>query len=157
MKKKNLFVAFLGIMIIFSACEKETTVAPLAKFKINSVKLVAMPALDNNNVGWDLFDDADVFFNIEDANHTIVYDGSSFKVGNLAQADLPVSWSLTSSYQINDINKLVYISICDYDVLDANDPMGYVGFKMEDYVDGKPTSITKTNGALTVTITGVWY
>lgn len=157
MKKKNLFVAFLGIMIIFSACEKETTVAPLAKFKINSVKLVAMPALDNNNVGWDLFDDADVFFNIEDANHTIVYDGSSFKVGNLAQADLPVSWSLTSSYQINDINKLVYISVCDYDVLDANDPMGYVGFKMEDYVDGKPTSITKTNGALTVTITGVWY
>ncbi len=157
MKKKNLFVAFLGIMIIFSACEKETTVAPLAKFKINSVKLVAMPALDNNNVGWDLFDDADVFFNIEDANHTIVYDGSSFKVGNLAQADLPVSWSLTSSYQINDINKLVYISICDYDVLDANDPMGYVGFKMEDYVDGKPTSITKTNGALTITITGVWY
>ena len=157
MKKKNLFVAFLGIMIIFSACEKETTVAPLAKFKINSVKLVAMPALDNNNVGWDLFDDADVFFNIEDANHTIVYDGSSFKVGNLAQADLPVSWSLTSSYQINDINKLVYISVCDYDVLDANDPMGYVGFKMEDYVDGKPTSITKTNGALTITITGVWY
>lgn len=157
MNSKYILAQLLVMIFIFTGCEKETTVAPLAKFKINSVKLVAMPALDNNNVGWDLFDDADVFFNIEDANHTIVYDGSSFKVGNLAQADLPVSWSLTSSYQINDINKLVYISVCDYDVLDANDPMGYVGFKMEDYVDGKPTSITKTNGALTITITGVWY
>ena len=157
MKKINLFVAFLGIMIIFSACEKETTVAPIAKFKINTVRVDSMPALDNNNAGWDLFDDADVFFNITDENFTTVYDGSSFKIGNLAQADLPLSWALTSQYEIKDISKITYVALFDYDVLDDNDAMGYVGFKMQDYEAGKPTTITKTSGALTVTITGVWY
>jgi hypothetical protein len=157
MKKINLFVAFLGIMIIFSACEKETTVAPIAKFKINTVRVDSMPALDNNNAGWDLFDDADVFFNITDENFTTVYDGSSFKIGNLAQADLPLSWALTSQYEIKDISKITYVALFDYDVLDDNDAMGYVGFKMQDYEAGKPTTITKSSGALTVTITGVWY
>jgi len=157
MKKINLLVAFLGIMIIFSACEKETTVPQIARFKISSVKVDAMPEFDGNNDRWDIFDDADVFFNIEDENFTTVYDGSSFKVGNLAQADLPVSWSLTSQYQVREISKITYVAIYDFDVLDANDAMGIVGFKLEDYVDGKPTIITKTNGALTVTITGVWY
>jgi hypothetical protein len=157
MKKINLFVAFLGIMISFSACEKETTVEPIAKFKINTVRVDSMPALDNNNAGWDLFDDADVFFNIEDENFTTVYDGSSFKLGNLAQADLPASWALTSQYEIKDISKITYVALFDYDVLDDNDAMGYVGFKMQDYEAGKPTTITKSSGALTVTITGVWY
>jgi len=157
MKTKNLLGLLLIMTLIFSGCEKETTVPPLAKFKINSVRVEAMPALDFNNVGWDLFDDADVFFNIEDENHMPYYLGSAYKVGNVAQADLPVSWSLTSSYQINDISKMTYVAVYDYDVLDENDPMGYVGFKMEDYVDGKPTTITKSSGALTVTITGVWY
>ena len=157
MKKINLFVAFLGIMISFSACEKETTVAPIAKFKINTVRVDSMPALDNNNAGWDLFDDADVFFNIKDENFTTVYDGSSFKIGNLAQADLPASWALTSQYEIKDISKITYVALFDQDVLDDNDAMGYVGFKMQDYEAGKPTTITKSSGALTVTITGVWY
>jgi hypothetical protein len=157
MKKINLFVAFLGIMISFSACEKETTVAPIAKFKINTVRVDSMPALDNNNAGWDLFDDADVFFNIKDENFTTVYDGSLFKIGNLAQADLPASWALTSQYEIKDISKIAYVALFDYDVLDDNDAMGYVGFKMQDYEAGKPTTITKSSGALTVTITGVWY
>lgn len=157
MKKINLFVAFLGIMIIFSACEKETTVPQTARFKISSVKVDSIPEFDGNNDRWDLFDDADVFFNIEDENFTTVYDGSSFKVGNLAQADLPVSWSLTSQYEIKDISKITYVALFDYDVLDDNDAMGIVGFKMQDYEAGKPTTITKTSGALTVTITGVWY
>jgi hypothetical protein len=52
---------------------------------------------------------------------------------------------------------MTYVAVYDYDVLDENDPMGYVGFRLEDYVDGKPTTITKSSGALTVTITGVWY
>jgi len=147
----------LSLIVAFASCEKETTVAPIAKFKINTVRVDSMPALDNNNAGWDLFDDADVFFNIEDENFTTVYDGSSFKVGNLAQADLPVSWALTSQYEIKDISKITYVALFDYDVLDDNDAMGYVGFKMQDYEAGKPTTITKSSGALTVTITGVWY
>ena len=78
-------------------------------------------------------------------------------MGNVAQADLPVSWALTSQYEIKDISKITYVALFDYDVLDDNDAMGYVGFKMQDYEAGKPTTITKTSGALTVTITGVWY
>ena len=157
MKKISKIILGLSLTLIFASCEKETTVAPLAKFKINSVRIDAMPPLDFNNVGWDLFDDADVFFNIEDENHIPYYLGSSYKVGNVAQADLPVSWSLTSQYEIKDISKITYVAVYDYDVLDENDAMGYVGFKMQDYEAGKPTTITKTSGALTVTITGVWY
>jgi hypothetical protein len=147
----------LSLIVAFASCEKETTVEPIAKFKINTVRVDSMPALDNNNAGWDLFDDADVFFNITDENFTTVYDGSSFKIGNLAQADLPVSWALTSQYEIKDISKITYVALFDYDVLDDNDAMGYVGFKMQDYEAGKPTTITKSSSALTVTITGVWY
>ena len=156
---KKLSSIFLGVLLVlgFVSCEKETTVTPTAKFKINSVRIDAMPALDLNNAGWDLFDDADVFFNIEDENHIPYYLGSSFKVGNVAQADLPVSWALTSQYEIKDISKITYIALFDYDVLDDNDAMGYVGFKMQDYEAGKPTTITKSSGSLTVTITGVWY
>ena len=157
MKRISKIILGLALAITFSSCEKETTVAPVAKFKINSVRVDAMPAVDFNNAGWDLFDDADVFFNIEDENHTPYYLGSSYKVGNVAQADLPVSWSLTSQYDIKDISKITYFAVYDYDVLDENDAMGYVGFKMQDYEAGKPTTITKTSGALTVTITGVWY
>ena len=157
MKSISTIILGLSLMLTFASCEKETTVAPIAKFKINSVRIDAMPPLDFNNVGWDLFDDADVFFNIEDENHIPYYFGSSYKVGNVAQADLPVSWSLTSQYDIKDISKITYVAVYDYDVLDENDAMGYVGFKMQDYEAGKPTTITKTSGALTVTITGVWY
>jgi hypothetical protein len=157
MKSISTIILGLTLFLTFASCEKETTVAPIAKFKINTVRVDSMPALDNNNAGWDLFDDADVFFNIKDENFTTVYDGSSFKIGNLAQADLPASWALTSQYEIKDISKLTYVALFDYDVLDDNDAMGYVGFKMQDYEAGKPTTITKSSGALTVTITGVWY
>ncbi|MFM7015768.1 MAG: hypothetical protein ACKOX3_05500 [Bacteroidota bacterium] len=154
-------IVYLFCALIFastiSSCEKETTAPALAKFKILSVRVEAMPALDPVGAGWDLFDDADVFFNIEDQNHIPYYLGSDYKVGNVAQVDLPISWSLTNAYPINDISKITYISVYDYDVLDANDPIGNVGFKMQDYDTGKPTSITKSNGALTVTITGTWY
>jgi hypothetical protein len=157
MKRISKIILGLSLFLAFTSCEKETTVTPLAKFKINSVRVDSMPAVDFNNIGWDLFDDADVFFNIEDENHVPNYLGSSFKVGNVAQADLPVSWALTSQYEIKDISKITYVALFDYDVLDDNDAMGYVGFEMQDYEAGKPTTITKSSGALTVTITGVWY
>ncbi len=157
MKRISTIILGLSFIVAFASCEKETTVAPLAKFKISTVRVDSMPLVDLNNTGWDLFDDADIFFNIEDQNHIPYYLGESFKVGNVAQADLPVSWALTSQYEIKDISKITYVALFDYDVLDDNDAMGYVGFKMQDYEAGKPTTITKTSGALTVTITGVWY
>ena len=157
MKQISTIILGAALLLTFASCEKETTVPQTAKFKIFSVKVDAMPEFDGNNNRWDIFDDADVFFNIDDENHTTKYDGSTFKIGNLAQADLPVSWALTSQYEIKDISKLTYVALFDYDVLDDNDAMGYVGFKMQDYEAGKPTTITKSSGALTVTITGVWY
>ncbi len=157
MKRISKIILGLSLFLAFTSCEKETTVAPVAKFKISTVRVDSMPLVDFNNAGWDLFDDADIFFNIEDENHIPYYLGDSFKVGNVAQADLPVSWALTSQYEIKDISKITYVALFDYDVLDDNDAMGYVGFKMQDYEAGKPTTITKTSGALTVTITGVWY
>lgn len=157
MKRISKIILGLSLFLAFTSCEKETTVAPVAKFKISTVRVDSMPLVDLNNAGWDLFDDADIFFNIEDQNHIPYYLGSSFKVGNVAQADLPVSWALTSQYEIKDISKITYVALFDYDVLDDNDAMGYVGFKMQDYEAGKPTTITKSSGALTVTITGVWY
>ena len=140
--------------------KKETKPEPevnYTNFKILTVKIAAMPFVDASSTSWDILDGPDVFFNMEDVNNNVIYNGSSSRVNDILTTSIPITWSFVSAYQITNIGIAHYVTVYDYDTIDPNDLIGYVGFKMEDHKSGYPKTITKSNGALTITITGEWY
>lgn len=165
-KTTTIALAALVLGLTFTSCKKNETKpdeptptpAPVyANFKITSVKITSMPFTDANGAGWDLTDGPDVFFNIETAAGSVLFDGSASKSNNLLSSDLPLSWNFTTAYQITNTSVTNWVTIYDYDTLDPNDEIGFVGFKMDDHKSGYPTTISKSSGSLSVTINGVWY
>lgn len=161
--KKNLTIlcALLSILIL-NGCKKTETKPDepdYTNFKILSVKVTAMPFLDpSSNTTWDPSGGApDVFFKMETVNNTVIYDGSNSKVNDVASSDLPLAWSFVNAYAITNLSVTHYVTLYDYDTLDPNDQIGYVGFTMQDHKSGYPKTVTKSSGNVTVTITGEWY
>ncbi len=165
MKAINKIISKLLLisLVVFSSCNKDetkpaeqVTTPNYTNFKILTLKITAMPFLDLNSAGWDPFDGPDVYFNITDGSN-ILMNGSSSKMSDVLSSNLPLTWNFSVAHQITNITMTQFIEIWDYDTLDPNDFIGSVGFKLEDYKSGYPTSITKSNGGITVTITGNWY
>lgn len=159
MKIKSIILCLLATTII-SGCKKEETKPEInyTNFKILSVKVTAMPFLDPaDNTSWDPLDGPDVFFNMETSGNAIVFDGSSSRINNIAPSNLPLTWNFVSAHNITNINVTQYVTLYDYDSVDPNDPIGYVGFTMSDHKSNYSKTITKSNMGITVTITGEWY
>jgi hypothetical protein len=161
MKTKYPLLMLLAVVLLGS-CKKKSSEPDkpepnYTNFKILTVKITAMPFLDASTTSWDPVDGPDVFFNMEDVNNNVLYAGSSSRFNDIATTSLPLAWSFVSAYQITNLGVTHYVTVYDYDTFDPNDLIGYVGFRMEDHKSGYPTTITKSNGALTVTITGEWY
>ncbi len=155
---KIIYLLIIGSLITLNSCKKDSETTPnYTNFKITSVKITAMPFLDGNNTSWDYTGGPDVFFNMEDVNNTILLSGSSSRFSDVSPSDLPLTWNLVSAYQITNISVTHYVTVYDYDTPDPDDLIGNVGFKIEDYKNGYPTTISGTNGQLSVTITGNWY
>lgn len=151
----------LFLVAFLAGCKKEETKTPepeYTNFKVLNVKISQMPFLDpSDNTSWDIADGPDVFFNMETVNNTVLFNGSSSKVNDIAPANLPLAWDFVNAYQITNLSVTHYVTLYDYDTLDPNDRIGYVGFTMSDHKDGYPRTITKSNMGITVTITGDWY
>lgn len=162
MKQQLRFIGIaLSVMVLFS-CKKSKPVT-YNNFKINTVQITQIPYVDvnANNQTWDLFinTDPDVFFNIEDANNNILYDGSSDYKSNAPISSLPLSWTLASPYQITNTATTYNIAVYDLDTppVDSNDLMGRVSFKMDDHKSGYPSSFQIGTTGVSITITGTWY
>lgn len=160
--KTTTVMAGLALGLLFTSCKKEETkpaeVTPTpnyTNFKITSIKITAMSFVDGSSSSWDFSDGPDVFFNMEDVNSNVLFDNSGSQYSDVSS--LPLSWSFSSAYQITNTGITHYVTVYDYDSLDPNDLIGYVGFKMDDHKSGYPTTISKSNGSLSVTITGSWY
>lgn len=157
-----LIISFLSILM-FNSCKKSDPVTPApnyTNFKITNVKVNSIPQIDPNGNDWDLGGYPDIYFNMEDVNNIVLFDGSGNPFTNVTQ--LPISWNFTNSYQITNTSITHYVTVYDDDLGPTtsniyDELIGYVGFKMDDYKSGYQTTITKTNGSLSVTITGVWY
>ena len=150
-------ILFAAMAILsFSSCSKDSDTV-YTNFKITSVKVTQIPFVNVNSVGWDSVDGPEVYFNIEDGSFNVLRDGSYSYYSNVTANSFPLTWSLSSAYQITNLSYTNYITIYDYDTLDADDMIGYVALKMDDHKSGYPTTITKTSGDITVIITGVWY
>lgn len=152
-------IAILILSSFFGCAKKDAKPADpnYTNFKILNVKITEMPFLDANATSWDSFDGPDVFFNIEDANNTVLYNGSSSRFKDILSSHLPLAWDFVNAYQITNLSVTHFVTIYDYDTLDPNDLIGYIGFTMNDHKNGYPKTVTKTSGGLTITITGEWY
>ena len=164
--KKVVLLTFIISLGLFS-CKKEevkvnenTPATPnYTNFKITSIKVNNIPFVDSQSSSWDFFDGPDLFFNIENTNSSILFDGSSAKFDNLTYNSFPVTWSFSSAYQITNLDYNYFITLYDYDSADPNDNIGYVGFNFNQHKSGYPNSITKKSidGTISITIIGNWY
>ncbi len=160
MNIKTQILSLVLITTFLSSCKKkETTVATpnYTNFRILNVKVTQMPFLDNNGAGWDPFDGPDVFFNLELQDNTELLNTSANRFNDVKLNNLPLSWDFVNAYTITNISVTQYVTVYDYDTLDPNDRIGFVGFTMSDHKSGYPKAITKSNGGVTVTITGEWF
>lgn len=131
---------------------------PPTSVKINKLTLTAMPFINSSGTGWDPSDGPDVFYNITDVNN-IVLSGPSATSNNLIQSGLPITWTYSTPYVINNFSKAIYFDFWDYDTLDPNDYINFVGFLMSNYTSGTnpyPTTITETKNGITVTLNVTW-
>ena len=166
---KNTIKVFAMIsifsVIAFTGCKKDETQpdepAPspvvYTNFKITNVKITAMPFVDGSSASWDISNGPDVFFNMEDASSNVLFDGSGSTYNDISAGSLPLAWNFVTAYAITNTGVFHNVTVYDYDSLDPDDLIGYVEFKMDDHKSGYPTSISKSNGSLSVTITGSWY
>lgn len=153
-------VTLLTLTVLIPGCAKQETKPSdpnYTNFKILNVKITAMPFLDANTTSWDPFDGPDVFFNMEDTKSNVLFNGTSSRFKDIGTNSLPLSWDFVDAYQITNLGVTHFVTVYDYDSIDPNDLIGYVGFTLNDHKTNYPKSISKSVGPLSVTITGEWY
>lgn len=155
----SLFLKSFLIVCLFQivSCAKTEPAPNYTNFKITKVQINSIPNFDSNGFEWDVAGYPDVYFNMEDVNSNILFNGSSSRITDVSSSDFPIYWNFTSAYSITNTSVTQYVTVYDYDLGTTDETIGYVGFKMDDHKSGYPTTITKSNGSLNVTITGTWY
>ncbi|HQV01111.1 MAG TPA: PKD domain-containing protein, partial [Bacteroidia bacterium] len=129
------------------------------KAKITKVTITNMPFVNSSGASWDFVNGPDVFFNITDQASNILSSSLSSKINDVTSAALPLAWTYTTAFEINDFNAGRYIDVWDYDTPDPDDYIGYVGFQMSHYTSGSnpyPTTVTKTQNGITVKLDLIW-
>ena len=139
---------------------KSVNIQPkFTKVSITSVKLEQMPFVAPDGSGWDPFNGPDVYFDIVDVNGTILSSYSSSLYSDITQSSMPLTWNLTSPFQVNDLSQARYIIIWDYDTLDPDDYIGQAGFLFSAYTtinDHYPTTKTVSYNGVKVTLGLSW-
>lgn len=117
--------------------------------------------------GWDTDGSGpDLYFQIQDTKSAVLYNSkTTFNVSNnIIPSNLPLSWDLASnnvSFDITDITVTRFIELFDYDTTAlSDDDMSYVGFIFSNYTTGTspyPSTITKTQNGITITLNLLWY
>jgi PKD repeat protein len=125
--------------------------------RITSIKLTAMPFTDPNGTGWDSFDGPDVFYKIANNAGTVLVDGTTLRVNDIALSNLPITWNLAPAVTITPLTSNVFgIFIYDYDTFDADDYIGGVGFNPITSVNGYPSTVTLTNQGVSIILGLQW-
>lgn len=137
--------------------------AALTKVKITKVTVVNIPFLKpGGTAGWDTDGTGpDIYFKIADINNNVLFNATaSNRFNDVTSSSLPISWNLTTPFEITDLTSPRFIDLWDYDLITNDESMSYVGFKMSDYTSGTsayPTTVTKTQNGITVTLNLTWY
>jgi hypothetical protein len=158
-KNLSLILAFIVLITLTAACKKkEATADPNYKnFKIQSIKVISLVFKDEYNKAWDTLDGPDVYINIETKGNNIQLNGNNNYKNNVAPTNLPLLWDLKEVFSITNLSESYYFVLYDLDTLDPTDRMGFITFTMDAHKSGYPTTISKSNAGITVTINGEWY
>ena len=97
-------------------------------WKLTKFVLSAYPPTEDDGTNWDFTDAGpDIYFEIKDANGTVLYTSST--KDNVTTSSLPLTWTL-SNLTLNNIAATYTVAFYDEDgVLDPNDPMGSFTFR----------------------------
>lgn len=133
--------------------------APPTKVKITKITVIDLPFVNANGSSWDYLNGPDVYYTITDQSDNILMNGSSSRINDVTPANLPLVWTLGTPFEITDFNVGRFIDLWDHDSPDADDYMGWVGFKMSNYTSGSnpyPTTVTNTANSITVKLDLAW-
>jgi PKD repeat protein len=137
--------------------------AALTKVKISKVTILNIPfTKPGGTSGWDTDGTGpDIYFQIQDQTSTILFNaGSASRISNVTPSLLPISWNITTPFEITNLSSPRFIQLFDYDTITADEDMSYVGFLMSDYVSGAtayPLSVTETQNGITLKLDLIWY
>lgn len=143
----------------FNQTSQNITITP-GKVFLQRVIVDEFPFLDVNSVPWDNFSGPDLYFTISDSLTNIQYTAVTY-YEDLTQGNLPVQWDLSPEFEFLGWGKTFYIDLWDYDPADPDDYIGYVGFKINQFVSSNyPTTVSlqrnQTNGTIRIRIGLRW-
>lgn len=166
---KKLFLLFVvSLSVLLFACEDDDNPGSqeekVSKVFIDEVEIPNIPFTNKDGDDWDLAIETkpDVYFmiasdtmDIPPADSLVWLDKSAANYSNVSQGDLPLSWSLPASYEIEDWNQPFYVLVFDKDQVVDDDFMGFTGpFTVNNFVDNEVESRQKTSGEL---ITKIYF
>lgn len=134
--------------------------AALTRCTITKVTLLQIPSTKQDGSVWDIgltaFQYPDIYFNVTDSVNAIKYNNSSNIKSDVTNSMLPQIWTLSPTYTIPlaSFNSLRFFDFYDDDATN-DDYIGYVGFKLTNYIYNTstpyPSSITVTRNISTST------
>ncbi len=134
---------------------------PYTKVKIKKITITAMPFTTPSGAGWDVTSGPDVYMKIlsPNPNNTTLITGGVFN--DVLQSSLPIAWNVTPLLQVPTLNEFYYVNLYDSDSppIDPDDNMGFVGFRMDNYMTGAgafPAQITLTQNGITAILDLQW-
>lgn len=135
--------------------------APTKVF-IKNVTLTEMPFIDpSTGGGWDPSNGPDIYIEFLSPNPNNNVMVSSNKINDITIDKLPIIWKFQSPdyFLVPTLDEYYFIDVIDYDVIDSDDEIGYVSFKMENYMSGSdpyPSKCTLTQNNIKIDLELIW-
>ena len=130
---------------------------PPTKVIISKVTIVSVPFTDSYGAGYDYYNGPDLYYDILNASGSIISSKSSSYYSDAASSNLPISWSYSPpNLSVTLLSSPISVSIYDHDSPDADDYMGSCGSIYLNSYPNYPSSITKTQGSVTITLDVTW-
>lgn len=136
--------------------------AAYTKVTVTKITITQMPFTKPSGAGWDPTSGPDVFVNISDSVSVVKYNGSANVFSNATSSSLPIWFNTVPNY-VNNNNFYVarYVDVWDDDSPLANDYIGFIYFRLADYItlpNPYPSSINISNSTtgISATLDLIW-
>jgi len=116
--------------------------------KLTYIRATDWSVYNSSGSPWDFSNAPDVYFQVQDVSSNVLAD---FSGTVFYDATPSIRLDLSTPYTIPSLTTNYYIQLYDYDELDPDDDMGYVGFNMNNYPT-YPSTITITNNSFGITV-----
>jgi PKD repeat protein len=126
---------------------KSLTIQAPTSVRITSVRITSIPLVDPTcNCAWDNNNGPDVYYELTETSNNVLVSTIANPFNNVVASDLPITWNLSTPYQINDFLRYYRLQVYDKDTNDtpsSNDDFinGFL-FNFNEFItSGYPSSI----------------